>query len=90
MTEAEFCKLAQATMDKLIGQPVVLLDEVLLEEAHPMAQEHFKGLEEPSNKKAKVNKPVTGEYGVKHSAAFTAAGTDWWAPSAFRDDNAKE
>ena len=76
MTEAEFCQLAQATMDKLIGQPVVLLDDVPSEEARPMVQEHLKGLEEPSNKKAKVNKPVTGEWGVKHSAAFTAAGTD--------------
>ena len=35
LTEAEFCQLEQATMDKLIGQPVVLLDDVLLEEATP-------------------------------------------------------
>ena len=30
-----------------------------------MVQEHLKGLEEPSNKKAKVNRPVTGKWGVE-------------------------
>lgn len=88
LSREDFAGMAEQTVMRLMTKASVPLDKVLLEETSPIVQDHISTLEQHAAKKQKPSQP-SGEWGVKHSKAFEAAGSDWWEPSAFRLEESK-
>ena len=87
MSLDEFTTLATETLKKLVGHAAAPLDSILLEESSAAVVSHLQSLMGASSSK---RQKVQSEWGMRHSMAFDASGSAWWAPSAFRDSKARD
>lgn len=84
LSEDDFMAAAKRLMEKLIMQPRIFLESVLLDDKSAPIEEYLESLKQMPAKKRKV----LGDWSTKHCKTFGDTGSSWWAPSDFRAPDA--